>query len=113
MNRKLWKISFVAITAMIFLACSKSDNTAPNNTTSGPLFTAVKAIITANCVGCHSGANINGGMDLGTDAKIVTAQVRVKARAVTIGDMPQGGSLSAAEKQAISNWINAGGRATD
>jgi uncharacterized membrane protein len=113
MNQKIGKISFLIITSVILFACSKSDST-PTQPNNGPLFTAVKTIITSTCVGCHSGGNLNGGMDLGTDDKIVTAKLRINARAVVTGDMPRGGpSLSTAQKQAITNWINAGGRTTD
>jgi uncharacterized membrane protein len=114
MNQKIGKISFLVITFMIVIACSKSDST-PTQTNNGPLFTAVKAIVAGNCASCHTGATANGGMDLSTDPKIESAKLRIKARAVdgTPSFMPQGGQLTTAEKQAITNWINAGGRTTD
>ena len=81
----------------------------------GVLFTAVKAIIVSRCVGCHgaSGSSIN----LDGDCNIVSAKDRIKARAVdaTSNIMPPApqSPLSATEKQAITTWINAGGRVTD
>lgn len=81
----------------------------------GPLFTAVKAIIQNNCVSCHNATVANGGVNLSTDCAIVSAKDRINARAVlgTGGWMPTSGPLPAADRQAITSWLNAGGRVTD
>jgi len=81
----------------------------------GPLFTAVKNIIQANCVSCHNANVANGGVNLSTDCAIVSAKDRINARAVqgTGGWMPTSGPLPSADRQAITNWLNAGGRVTD
>ncbi|MFM7645690.1 MAG: c-type cytochrome [Sphingomonadales bacterium] len=83
----------------------------------GPLFTAVKAIVVAKCVSCHGASGGNGGINLDGDCNIVSAKDRIKARAVdaTSNIMPPApqSPLSAIEKQAITTWINAGGRVTD
>jgi mono/diheme cytochrome c family protein len=81
----------------------------------GPLFTAVRTIIQNNCVSCHNATVTNGGVNLSTDCSIVSAKDRINARAVqgTGGWMPSSGPLPAADRQAITNWINAGGRVTD
>lgn len=81
----------------------------------GPLFTAVKSLIQANCVSCHNATVANGGVNLSTDCSIVSARERIRIRAVdgTGGPMPTSGLLPLTERQKITNWINAGGRVTD
>lgn len=81
----------------------------------GPKFTAVKSLIQANCVTCHNATNASGGVNLSTDCSIVSAKDRIKARAVdgNPSPMPSSGLLPAAERQKITDWINAGGRVID
>ncbi|MFM7510342.1 MAG: hypothetical protein ACKO33_01035 [Bacteroidota bacterium] len=83
--------------------------------TEGPKFTAVKALIQANCVSCHNATNASGGVNLSTDCSIVSAKDRIKARAVDglPSPMPSSGLLPASERQKITDWITAGGRVID
>lgn len=87
--------------------------------TAGPLFTAVKQVIQNNCSGCHSGATPAAGRDWSVDCNIVDNKASIKARAVdqagTASQMPQppNAALSVADRQKITDWINAGGRLTD
>lgn len=82
--------------------------------TAGTKFSAVKAILSANCAlsGCHSGSNPQNGINFGDDCTIVTQSARIKARAVDGNPsfMPPSSQLSAADKQKITDWINAGGQ---
>lgn len=95
--------------------CSASGSVTVTATPSGVLFAAVKAVINANCVSCHSGASAQGGVSLSTDCNIINTAARIKARAVDGNPsfMPQGGQLSDADKKKISDWITAGGKYTD
>lgn len=81
----------------------------------GPLFTAVRSLIQTNCVNCHNASTANGGVNLSTDCSIVSAKDRINVRAVqgTPSPMPTSGLMPAASRQAITNWLNAGGRVTD
>lgn len=84
----------------------------------GTLFAAVKAVIQANCISCHSGAAAAGGRDWTVDCNVVANGALIKTRAVdqagTATQMPQGGpALSAADQKKITDWINAGGKYTD
>lgn len=81
----------------------------------GTLFLAVKSIIQSNCVSCHNATVAQGGVNLNADCNIVSAKDRIRARAVdgNPSPMPATGLLPAADRQAITNWINAGGRVTD
>lgn len=86
----------------------------PCDGTAGPKFTAVRNLINSNCIGCHSGTSPSGGRDWTVDCNVINNKSIINNRAVVIGDMPQGGpELSAADKQKITDWINAGGRKTD
>ncbi len=111
----------IAFTILIE-SCSKSDdgNTAPPppppaacSGTAGPLFTAVKTLMQANCQSCHNNSIANGGMNWTVDCNIVTNKNRIKARAVDEGTMPPTGPLPQTEKDKITAWINAGGKFTD
>ncbi len=81
--------------------------------TAGPLFTAVKTLMQANCQSCHNNTIANGGMNWTVDCNIVANKDRIKARAVDLGTMPPTGPLAQSDKDKISAWINAGGRFTD
>jgi hypothetical protein len=95
--------------------CIKTSSVTVSNVAAGPLFTAVKGVIQANCVSCHSGGSPSGGVSLATDCDIVNRWDRIKARAVdgTPSFMPQGGPMPIAERNKITNWVNAGHRYTD
>ena len=114
--------SAAIVLSILIVSCSKSDdgdnndNTPPPancSGTPGPLFTAVKTLMQANCQSCHNGSNANGGKDWTVDCNIVANKNRIKARAVDEGTMPPTGPLSQSEKDKITAWINAGGRLTD
>lgn len=89
--------------------------TAISNLPAGTLFAAVRTLVQNNCVPCHSGTVANGGMNFSVDCNIVNNKARIKARAVDANPsaMPQGGLLPAAERQKITDWVNAGGKFTN
>jgi mono/diheme cytochrome c family protein len=78
--------------------------------TPGVNFTAVKALITANCVSCHNPAGVQPNPNWTVDCNIVNQSANIKTRAVDLGTMPPSGPLSQANKDIISNWIAAGGK---
>jgi hypothetical protein len=94
--------------------CVSGNTATVNIATAGTLFTSVKAIMLTNCalVGCHAGATPQNAIDLSSDCTIVSQSARIKARAVDGNPsiMPATGSLSTADKQKITDWINAGGQ---
>ena len=102
-----------------FTVTTGSGTTNPCNGTPGPLFTAVKAVIQANCVSCHNAGNAQGGRNWEVDCNIVNGKANIKTRAVdqagTASQMPQppNPALSAADRQKITDWINAGGAITN
>ena len=81
---------------IIIAGCSKGGDDNDNNNppppppagctgTPGPLFTAVKTLMQANCQSCHNSGNMNGGKDWTVDCNIVANKNRIKARAVDEG----------------------------
>jgi hypothetical protein len=76
----------------------------------GAKYYEVKKIITGYCGPCHLNGTISGGVNFDTDNSIVAAWARIKARAVDNlpSVMPQGGPLTALDKQRIVDWVNAG-----
>ncbi len=95
--------------------CTITGSTSVAQAAAGTLFTSVKAIMVANCVsaGCHNATTMQSGYNFNDDCTIVSAKARIKARAVDASpsQMPAAGpGLSASDKAAITNWINAGGR---
>jgi hypothetical protein len=92
--------------------CENSSNVTVNNLPQGPLFTSVKAVLATNCAfaGCHGGANPQSGINFADNCTIVSRKDRINARAVVAGTMPPSGAISNADKQKITDWINAGGK---
>ncbi len=76
----------------------------------GPKYYEVKKIINGYCGPCHLNGTTTGGQNFDADNAIVTAWARIKARTVdgTPSFMPQGGQLTALDKQKIVDWVNAG-----
>ena len=95
--------------------CTQTATTTVAPTAAGPLFTAVKQLIQNNCVVCHSGTAAAAGKDWSVDCYVVANQSLIKTRAVdqagTSSQMPQppNAALSVADRQKITDWINAGG----
>ena len=107
------------ITVKDAAGCMQTANTTVNAAPSGPLFAAVKQLIQNNCSGCHSGTNPVGIRDWSVDCNVVANSAIIKARAVdqagTATQMPQppNAALSLADRQKITDWVNAGGKYTD
>ncbi len=81
----------------------------------GPKFYAVRTIINGYCGPCHLNGAVNGGKNFDADTDVVNSWDRIKIRAVDGNPsfMPQGGQLTALDKQKIVDWVNAGHRITD
>lgn len=95
--------------------CTKTAKVTVSLIAAGPLYSAVKSLIQAQCVSCHSGAGASAGKDWSIDCNVITNKVLIKQRTVdgTPSFMPQGGKLSASDMKIITDWVNAGGRYSD
>lgn len=71
--------------------------------------TNVNPIIQSRCAvtGCHAANSINGPGPLTNYTQIFNARASIRA-AVISGAMPQNGTLSTAEKNSITCWIDDG-----
>jgi hypothetical protein len=81
----------------------------------GAKFYAVKIIVNGYCGPCHLNGAVSGNKNFDTDDAIVASWDRIKARTVDGAPsfMPQGGQLTAIDKQKIVDWVNAGHKITD
>jgi len=81
----------------------------------GPKFFNVRTIVNGYCGSCHLNGNNIGGRNFDADASVVASWDRIKVRSVDglPSFMPQGGQLTALDKQKIVDWVNAGHRITD
>ena len=81
----------------------------------GPKYFAVRTIINGYCGPCHLNGAVSGGKNFDSDNNIVSSWDRIKIRTVdgTPTYMPEGGQLTAVDKQKIVDWVNAGHRITD
>lgn len=101
--------------------CIKTGSVTINPTLPGSLFSAVKTVINTNCAisGCHSGSTPAGNIDFTNECNIVANANRIKVRAVdnfgTGNQMPPppNSGLSQNDRNAITNWVNAGGLYTN
>ena len=96
-------------------SCVIGGNATVNQAPAGPLFSAVKAVVVANCAtpGCHSLPTPQNGLNFADDCTIVGQGIRIRARAVDSNPSqmpPTGPPLSAVDKQKIIDWLNAGGK---
>jgi hypothetical protein len=93
--------------------CTITGNATVNQAPAGTLFNQVKAILAANCVSCHGGPFPQNGLNFADDCTIVGQKDRIRARAVDFNPSqmpPAGPPISAADRQKIVDWINAGGK---
>jgi hypothetical protein len=92
--------------------CTKTASATVGTTVKGPLFTDVRTLITNRCGGssCHMNGGNKAGYNFDNDCSIVTAWSAINTACVTSNSMPNSPQplLTAAEKQKITNWINAG-----
>ncbi len=112
-------ILFIALTVVLFNACSK-ENTGGTNSGGGTLdcstvtnkaFAAnVNPIIQTSCStnsGCHGSGSVNGPGALTSYTAIFNARTSIRS-AVAGGSMPKNSTLSTSQKNSILCWIDGG-----
>jgi len=94
--------------------CTQTTSVVVSTVAAGPKFTAVKNLVIARCggSGCHLNGQTQKGYNFDTDCKIVSAWSGINGSCVTytLNKMPLSPqpNLTATEKQAITDWVNAG-----
>ncbi len=92
--------------------CTKTGTATVGTTASGPLFAAVRNIISTRCSGsgCHMNGDNAAGYNFDADCNVVSQWSKINSSSVTGSNMPKSpqAKLTTAEKTAITNWINAG-----
>ena len=92
--------------------CTKTATATVGTVASGPLFAAVRNIITTRCSGsgCHMNGASAAGYNFDNDCSVVSQWSKINSSSVTGSNMPKSPQpkLTTAEKQAVTNWINAG-----
>ncbi len=103
------------LTSLIFSQCSKdkinnNSFTVDCSTVTNKAFAAnISPLIQSRCAipGCHAAGSGNGPGQLISYSDISNAASRIRI-AVSNGTMPQGSSLTTAEKNSIVCWIDSG-----
>ena len=103
-------VIILLVFVFIINACSKeSVDYTPDCTVTKTFAADAFPVIQAYCAtsGCHASGSSNGPGALTTYTEIYNARSSVRA-AVADGSMPQNGSLTNEQKDAILCWIDAG-----
>jgi len=109
------KKALIIITILcIVIACSKTATNSPGNVdcsgAAKSFATNVNPIIQSSCAansGCHGSGSNNGPGELLSYSQIFSARSAIRT-AIISGRMPQNGSLTTAQKNSISCWIDNG-----
>ena len=111
MARTYQFIILLIISFSIALSCSKSSGSGVDCSTVGnKAFAAnIDPIIqsTCNVPSCHAAGSINGPGALTNYNQVFAARSQVRT-AISSGQMPQGSTLSTAQKNSIICWIDGG-----
>lgn len=120
MKKPFTVLSGIALSILLFNSCSKSTSSNGGNTGGG--ITVNCALITnksfaadvnpiiqsvCNMSGCHAAGSTNGPGPLTTYTEVFNARTRVRS-AIASGIMPQGTTLTTAQKSSIICWIDGG-----
>ncbi len=115
MKKSLGFLAFITFSNLCVISCSK-DNGGGGGTTvncssvPNKAFAAdVNPIIQSVCAGagCHANGSSNGPGALTNYTQVFNARTQIRS-AVSSGLMPQGSTLSTAQKNAILCWIDSG-----
>jgi hypothetical protein len=112
-------LSLMLAGTIMFVACRKNSLPADNGngtcvTTGMKFSTDITPILTANCYSCHSGATINGGVNLSTYAGVKAVADNGKlvgtiSHAAGFKPMPDGGAkMNSCNIAKIQAWVTAG-----
>jgi hypothetical protein len=117
MKKALIYLLVCVSSTLVILSCSKSDNGGGGggssldcNTVTNKAFAAdVNPIIQSRCAiaGCHAAGSTNSGGPFTNYTEIFNKRSNIRTQ-VSSGRMPQGSSLTTAQKNSIICWIDSG-----
>ncbi|HEX4875299.1 MAG TPA: hypothetical protein VFV31_01425 [Chitinophagaceae bacterium] len=114
MTKTLPVIATITFIVFITVSCSKDkDNNGGSSldcsTVAKSFATDVNPVIQASCnvAGCHATGSGNGPGALTNYTQVFNARTAIRS-SVSSGRMPQGSSLSTAQKNSILCWIDSG-----
>jgi hypothetical protein len=92
--------------------CSNTQSVTISPNPGGVKFNLVRNLMIVKCGSCHFNGNASGSVNFDDKCNIVTKWDRINIRCVVQGTMPPT-PLTTAEKQTITDWVNAGHRYID
>lgn len=121
MKAILYTLFITSVCLLFTIACSKSSSTAGNSSTGGTtgtldcssvpksFTTDVNPIVQSFCnaPGCHAAGSTNGPGPLTNYTQVFNARASIRP-AIASGLMPQGSSLTTAQKNSFLCWIDSG-----
>jgi hypothetical protein len=114
MRKEIIISTILFLTTFVIISCSKENDDNGGNTldcsTVPKTYSAdVSPVITSSCgiAGCHASGSGNGPGALTNYNQVFNARSSIRS-SVASGRMPQGSSLSTAQKNSILCWIDSG-----
>jgi uncharacterized membrane protein len=113
MKKSLFILTVISL--VVIISCKKNTTTTPSTTidcngSTAKFSTDAAPVIATKCAtnsNCHANGATNSGGVLTSHTLIFSRKSNIRT-AVSNGSMPQGGTLTQAEKQAIVCWIDNG-----
>jgi hypothetical protein len=107
-------LSIIMVVVFTAASCTKDNDGGSSNldcnTVTNKAFAAdISPVIQSSCAisGCHASGSTNGPGQLTNYTEIFSARASIRS-AVASGRMPQTGSLSTSQKNAILCWVDSG-----
>lgn len=116
MSKAFVVLMILVLSVFITISCSKDNGGGGGSTTldcstvTNKAFAAnISPIIQASCAvaGCHAAGSVNGPGPLTNYNQVFSARTTIRT-AVSSGRMPQGSTLTTAQKNSILCWIDSG-----
>ncbi|MDZ4807246.1 MAG: hypothetical protein SGI96_03155 [Bacteroidota bacterium] len=116
MSKALVVTIILVISVFITISCSKDNGGGGGSTTldcstvTNKAYAAnISPIIQASCnvAGCHAAGSVNGPGPITNHAQVSASASAIRT-AVSSGRMPQGSTLTTAQKNSILCWIDSG-----
>jgi len=124
MKKQLLVLSALSIGTVLLVGCQGGGSADPEGA-AAPTFSAVSAILTKNCVSCHTGEKAKEGIDLNSYASVMkggrpgpivmagepaNSVIIMAMRGQGKDQMPPGGKLPEDQIKVVEDWIKGGAK---